>query len=71
VFIVAAEVFQVPVENLSSASGPDSLLAWDSFAHLSFILALEQRFKVRFPAQRIVTIRSIAQAILAVQDLMP
>lgn len=71
VFLVAAEVFQVPVENLSSESGPDSLLAWDSFAHLSFILALEQRFKVRFPAQRIVTIRSIAQAILAVQDLMP
>jgi long-chain acyl-CoA synthetase len=68
---VAADVFQLPLESLSTSSGPDSVLSWDSFAHLSFILALEQRFKVRFPAQRIVTIRSIADAILAVQDLKP
>ena len=66
---VAADVFQLPLESLSTSSGPDSVLSWDSFAHLSFILALEQCFKVRFSTQRIVAIRSIADAILAIEVL--
>jgi len=41
---IAADLFAVPTERLTSESSPETVEAWDSNQHLTLVLALEERF---------------------------
>jgi long-chain acyl-CoA synthetase len=51
---VAARCFKVESGQLSEDSSPDSVLGWDSLAHLEFIVAIEKEFGVKFAPREIV-----------------
>jgi acyl carrier protein len=48
-----SDVFGVPIEEVSVESSPQTLKAWDSMAHLSLALALEESFAVQFSPEEI------------------
>ena len=37
-------MFGIPVEEIDDDSSPDTILAWDSMAHINLILSLESEF---------------------------
>lgn len=45
---MAADVLGVPASSLTGDSGPDTVEAWDSVAHLNLIMAAEERFQASF-----------------------
>ena len=49
----ASDVLQVPADQLTPESSPESIEAWDSIHHLNLILAFEQEFGVQFEPEEI------------------
>jgi acyl carrier protein len=45
---MAADVFGVEASELSTATAPDDLEEWDSFAQLNLLVALEDEYVIRF-----------------------
>jgi acyl carrier protein len=43
---VVAKVFKVDVSEVTDLSSKETLAEWDSMAHLSLVMSLEERFKV-------------------------
>ena len=41
---IISEMFGIPVEEIDDDSSPDTILAWDSMAHINLILSLESEF---------------------------
>ncbi|MBL9121941.1 MAG: acyl carrier protein [Phycisphaerae bacterium] len=56
---IASDVLGVPAGQLTDASSPESVESWDSVAHLSLVLALEQAGNVQFDPEDIEKMRSI------------
>jgi acyl carrier protein len=59
VLSIAADVFQLPESSLVPSSSPDTIEAWDSLHHLSFVVALEQEFGVQISPEEIEQLLSI------------
>jgi acyl carrier protein len=47
-------------EDLTLESGPKSLKAWDSLAHVTIIAAIEQTYGIQLTMPEMLSIRSIA-----------
>ncbi|MCI0391804.1 MAG: acyl carrier protein [Acidobacteria bacterium] len=63
---LAAELFNLPVEHISSSSSSADIKAWDSLQHLNLILALEQEFQIQLgpeDAERMKTIYDVAKQV--------
>lgn len=63
---VVGDVFGLHPESLNQDTSPQSVEAWDSLRHLDVVMALEQRFGVRFSPDEIASmkdVRSIAVCI--------
>jgi len=45
---IAADVFKVPVGEITPRSSPETIATWDSVQHLNLVLALEEAFGVQF-----------------------
>lgn len=45
---LASDVLDVPTARLTRESSPDTVETWDSVAHLSLILAVEQELGITF-----------------------
>jgi acyl carrier protein len=56
---MAADVLGVPAASLSAASGPDTVEAWDSVAHLNLIMAAEERFQISLSPEEMEGIHSL------------
>jgi acyl carrier protein len=59
---LAADVFSVPLEQITLESSSDSIGNWDSLQHLNLVLGLEQAFDLEFAPEeieRMVTIETI------------
>jgi acyl carrier protein len=56
---IASDVFGVPVDAITPASSPDSIVTWDSVAHLTFTLALEQELGIQFEPDELEQMQSI------------
>lgn len=69
VLALAATVFRLPQEELSLRDGPDEVLGWDSFSHLSLILEAESHFSVRLPAAKVAGISSLADLTKSIREL--
>lgn len=63
VHALAAELFRIPAERLTLASGPANTDGWDSLAHLNFVLAIEARFGLRFSATDVVRMETLGATI--------
>jgi acyl carrier protein len=63
---LAAELFNLPAENISSTSSSADIKAWDSLQHLNLILAIEQEFQIQLEpedAERMKTIHDVAKQV--------
>jgi acyl carrier protein len=56
---VVAEVFRVPVAEVTDELSPDTLDDWDSLSHLRLVTALEEAFDVKFENAEIMDMASV------------
>ncbi|HEY2586177.1 MAG TPA: acyl carrier protein [Tepidisphaeraceae bacterium] len=60
---IAADIFNLPVEQITDQTSPQTLADWDSVEQLNLVLAMEARFGVQLDPQEIEQIRTIGDAI--------
>jgi len=63
----AARIFKVPFEEISLGSDPENTRGWSSLAHVEFLLQLEKEFEIRMSPQSIMNIKSVEDALHAVE----
>jgi acyl carrier protein len=64
---LAADVFSVPLEQVTLESSPKSIGNWDSLQHLNLVLGLEQAFDLEFAPEEIERMGTI-ETIVALVD---
>lgn len=67
----ASQVFRIPASALSLDSSPDSVPAWDSFAHVALILEVQRRSNRDIPPGIAVTIDSLRKLADTLQQPAP
>jgi len=50
---IMADVFEIPLEQITVESTQDNIDAWDSLKHLNLVVALEEEFEIYFPVEEI------------------
>jgi len=65
---VMAGVLGVPLEQISDLSTPETIESWDSFGHISLVMALEEEFSIAFSDQEIAQLGSVQAIVLAVKS---
>jgi acyl carrier protein len=55
-----ATTLEVPVQQLGANSSSQTIGAWDSIGHINVVMALEQRFNVKFTMDEIVQIQNVS-----------
>jgi len=50
---IMADVFEIPLEQVTIESTQDNIDAWDSLKHLNLVVALEEEFEIYFPVEEI------------------
>ena len=56
---ICREVFEDPLLRLSPETTADDVPNWDSFNHLNIVVAVEQRFGVRFRTSEIEALKNV------------
>lgn len=56
---IAADIFDMPLEQVTAESSPDTVETWDSLQHLNLVVALEQNFRLAFAPEEIEEMLSI------------
>ncbi len=62
-----ADVFDVPANEVSSETTPETLEAWDSINHLSLVMALEQTFGIAFELDEIPELTTVDAIVGAIE----
>jgi acyl carrier protein len=65
---VAADVFNVPLDQVNDDSTPTSIESWDSVQHLNLVLALEQEMNVRIDPEEIERMKSIGDVVKLIEE---
>lgn len=65
---LAARVFGENVEQLSPDSTPDSTAGWDSLSFLELVMSLERQFDMVIAPRDVMTMASLGDAVLAVEN---
>ena len=60
---IAADVFNVPVAQITLQSSPENIETWDSIQNLNLLLALEQAFGLQFEPEEIDRMKTIQEII--------
>lgn len=71
---IAADVFSVPVAQISAESSADTIETWDSLQHLNFVLAVEQEFGVQFTPEEIeklISVNTVVEMLEAKPETRP
>lgn len=63
------EIFKTDVCALGTEISPRTIARWDSLAHITLMLALEKKFRIRIPDEQVVTLASFADIAAAVKRL--
>lgn len=58
---IAADVLQIPLQQIAPDSSPATISGWDSVQHLSLVLAVEERFRVQFGPEDFDEMKSVRQ----------
>jgi acyl carrier protein len=56
---IASDVLGVSVDELTRESSPDTVVTWDSVAHLSLVLAVEQELGIQIDYDELDSLTSI------------
>jgi acyl carrier protein len=56
---IAADIFNLPMEAVTTESSPNTIENWDSLQHVNLVLALEQNFNVQFFPEEITEMSNI------------
>ena len=56
---IASDTLNIPVDQMTAESSPETIEAWDSVQHLSLVLALEAQFGVQIDPEEIEEMRTI------------
>jgi acyl carrier protein len=70
VIAIAADVFRVDPAMIRPQSVGGDVPGWDSYSQLNFVLAVEQHFSVEIPVSRMASMKSIADMVRAVSELI-
>ena len=65
---IASSVFKLPPAELGPDASPDNVSAWNSLAHVEFLMALEIEFGQRFSTRDIMSISNLGQAVQVLQS---
>ena len=65
---ITADVLQVPANQITLASSPETVGNWDSVHHLNLILAWEQEFDVEFDPEEIDKMTSIEKVLAVIES---
>ena len=65
---IVADLFSIPVAQITLETSSDTIESWDSLQHLNLMLALEQEFGVQFAPEEIEKLTSV-QSIVGLLDL--
>jgi acyl carrier protein len=69
---IAADLFDIPVEQVLPHSSPATIENWDSLHHLNLVLGLESEFSVQFSPEEIAKMQTVQTIALLVQNkLLP
>ncbi len=68
---IAADVFDVAPESISSESSPATVERWDSIQHLNLVLALEERFGLRISPQEMDGMHTIGDVAQIIEGRIP
>lgn len=68
---IAADIFDLPVQQITSGASQDSLEQWDSLQHLNLVLALEEAFQVQFAPDEMAQMLSVDAITSLVQQKLP
>ncbi len=64
---IASSVFKLPANELGPDASPETVAAWNSLAHVEFLMALEIEFGHRFSPRDIMSISNLGQAVDVLQ----
>ena len=56
---LVADIFEVPLAEVTPDSSPDIIESWDSLRHLNLVLAMEQEFGIQFTPEEIEQLLSV------------
>jgi acyl carrier protein len=65
---VFSDVFQVPLDQVTMQSSPETIPTWDSLQHLNLVLALEQEFRIQFTPEEVEQLLSVEVAAVALEE---
>ncbi len=65
-----SQIMDVPADQLTDGSSPDTIDAWDSLRHMNLVLALEEEFGIKFSDQQIMTMSSVERILAGVHELL-
>ncbi|WP_320664865.1 acyl carrier protein [Prochlorococcus sp. MIT 1223] len=57
--MLIASVINVEAKEIGINSSPDDFPNWDSFKHMELILAIEERFSIKFTDKQITSIKNV------------
>lgn len=65
---VMSSVMNVPAEQISDDSSPDTLESWESLNHMNLVLALEEEFAIQFTEQQIIEMLNFELVVATVEE---
>jgi acyl carrier protein len=63
-----SQIMDVPDDQLSDSSSPDTIAAWDSLRHMNLVLALEEEFGIKFSDEQIMTMSTVERILAGVNE---
>jgi acyl carrier protein len=64
---IAADVFAIPVDQITLNSSPATIENWDSLHHLNLVLAVEGEFGMQFAPEEIEQLLSIEDIVTVLE----
>lgn len=68
---IAADIFQVPTNDIAADSSPKTIASWDSIQQLNLVLAIEQEFGIQFQPEELDKIHSIGDVVSLLEAKIP
>lgn len=65
--LIVSDIFNVPLEEITSESSPESIENWDSMQQLNLVLSLEHEFSVNFEPEEIEKLTDVKEIVLLIQ----
>jgi len=56
---IVSDLLRIPADQISAASSPENIEAWDSVQHLNLVLALEEKFSLQLSPEEIDEMKTV------------